>query len=175
VGERENANDAGPFKVDDVVRKPLDRESSGGHIVGDSGHDATDMWPPRDLVERSVDGMDEVDAKPRSLGVVPDGGIFKFGGGLRLLPEGGIHRSVSRRRTRARTSSQDSPVDSPLMTRLARRSISRAQAASTSPGSSGGAVSRLASNSAATSARSSTGRLKASRSRACAREVMWRF
>ncbi len=172
VRKRQNPNSTLPRQVHNVVGEALHRNFADGQFARQACDSATDLRPRRDLFQRGVNGLNELQAKSRALALVPKGGVFKFGGGFGFRAERTGHRSVNRWTTRARTSSHGSPTDSPFITRRARRSISCAHAASTSAAFSAGSSSRLASNSAATSARSLTGNVKASRRSSCARDVM---
>ena len=100
------------------------RKPPSWDIVWHTWHDAANLGPPRDLLKRGINSLNELDTEADSSTVVPNGGIFEFGRGFGFGSESPAHLSVNRWRTRARMSSQGSPADSPLITRRARRSIS---------------------------------------------------
>jgi hypothetical protein len=171
VSECENPDGVGRLEVCDVVGKIAHRCFAGRYVGRNTRNSRRCLRPSGNSLERRINCFEELKAEPRSSAFVPDGRLFKLGGGFKLGSEGAVHWSANRRATRARTSSHGSPTDSPAITRRARPSISRAHAASTAAASVVAGSSRLARSSAATPARSSTGRVNASRSSACARSV----
>jgi hypothetical protein len=160
------------LQVDDVIRKPRDGSAANCQVSWQSANQGTGARQCHDLLNRGIDGIEELDAQVAAPSLVPAAGQAVFGVCLVVETNARVHRSRSSASARRRTSSQGTPPDSSARARRARRSISAAHAASTSAGCSAAASSRLANSSAAMSARSSRGSAKASRRTCCARDVM---
>ena len=122
--KRENSDRLVPLQIHRVVWEPFHGYFAGRHVGWQAIDTTTDLRPFGDLRQGMVNPLDELQAKAWPLALIPEGGVFEFGGGFGFLTECGVHRSVNRWTTRARTSSHGSPTDSPLMTRRALRSIS---------------------------------------------------
>ena len=132
VCDRKNADVRFNFQIDDVIGEAFDGRTSDGQIRREVRHRRSSVWQSRDVIDRRVDGVEELETEAHSPLFIPSSSRLVFSFGLVLESNSWVHdlrRSASARRL---TSSQGVPEESPARTRRARRSISEAQAASSS-------------------------------------------
>jgi hypothetical protein len=79
-----------------VIREAVHWEPAGGYVVWHAWNPPADLWPLSDALQRGIHRLNKFQAKAKSLAVVPDSGVFEFGGGFRFWAERPGHRSVNR-------------------------------------------------------------------------------
>ena len=132
------------LKVDDVVWEARHGAPAHGQRNWDSRYQAPGAGHLHNLIDRGIDGIEELDAQVLPALLRPAAAKPVSGIRFVLEPNARIHPRRSSASARRRTSSHGTPAVSPAITRRARRSISSAQAASTSAQSAAAASSRLA-------------------------------
>ena len=132
--DRENPDLRCGFERDYAVRKTRHRTPTNRQAERNSRNQAARPGHLHNLINRGVNGIEELDAQVLPTLFVRPAGEAILGVRFVLKPNARIHLRRSSASARRRTSSQGIPADSPVITRRARRSISSAQAAPPSPG-----------------------------------------
>jgi hypothetical protein len=91
VGECEHPDGVRHLEISNVVGEAFNRRLAGWYVRGDTRNTSCGLWPAGDTVERCINRFEKLDTEPWSSALVPDGSVFKFGGGLRFGSEGTVH------------------------------------------------------------------------------------